>query len=44
VRKLLPDILLAKLPSAQADFEARSARVWGTYDVGAATTPVPDGY
>lgn len=42
VRKLLPDILLEKLPAAQAEFEARSARVWGTYTVGAATTSVPD--
>lgn len=44
VRKLLPDILLAKLPTAQAEFEARSKRVWGTYTVGAAMTSVPDGY
>jgi len=44
VRKLLPDILLARLPAAQAEFEARSARVWGTYTVGSATTPVPEGY
>lgn len=41
VRKILPSILLEKLPAAQAEFEARSARVWGTYTVGAATTPVP---
>ncbi len=41
VRKMLPDILAAKLPAAQAEFEARSARVWGTYAVGSATTPVP---
>lgn len=44
VRKLLPDILLAKLPAAQEKFEARSERVWGTYTVGSATTPVPTGY
>ncbi len=44
VRKLLPDILLAKLPDAQAEFEARSGRVWGTYTVGSATTPVPNEY
>ncbi|MEK7643039.1 MAG: hemerythrin domain-containing protein [Patescibacteria group bacterium] len=44
VRKMLPDILLAKLPAAQAEFEARSERVWGTYIVGSATTPVPKGY
>lgn len=44
VRKMLPEILVAKLPSAQADFEARSERVWGTYANGAATTPVPTEY
>jgi hypothetical protein len=44
VRKLLPDILLAKLPAAQTEFEERSERVWGTYRVGSATTPVPEGY
>lgn len=44
VRKLLPDILLAKLPAAQAEFEVRSQQVWGTYAVGAATTPVPTEY
>lgn len=44
VRKLLPDILLAKLPAAQEEFETRSKRVWGTYTVGAATTPIPEGY
>ena len=44
VRKLLPDILLAKLSVAQTEFEARSERVWGTYTVGSATTPVPEGY
>lgn len=44
VQKLLPEILLAKLPAAQAKFEARSARAWGTYRVGAATTPVPKEY
>lgn len=44
VKKILPQILLAKLPAAQADFEARSARVWGTYGVGSATTPVPTKY
>lgn len=44
VQKLLPDILLAKLSNARAEFEARSERVWGTYTVGAATTPVPNEY
>lgn len=44
VRKMLPDILLAKLPDAQTAFEARSERVWGSYTVGSATTPVPEGY
>ena len=44
VRKLLPEILLTKLPVAQTEFEARSERVWGTYTVGSATTSVPEGY
>jgi len=44
VRKMLPEILLAKLSAAQAEFEARSQRVWGTYTVGSATTPVPNEY
>lgn len=44
VKKLLPDILLAKLPAAQAEFEKRSERVWGTYTVGSATTPIPQDY
>ncbi len=44
VRKMLPDILLTKLPAAQAEFETRSERVWGTYNVGSATTPIPKEY
>ncbi len=44
VRRMLPDILLAKLPVAQTEFEVRSKRVWGAYAVGSATTPVPTEY
>lgn len=44
VKKLLPEILLAKLPAAQAEFEERSKRVWGTYNVGSATTSIPTDY
>jgi hypothetical protein len=44
VQKMLPKIVLAKLTKAQAEFEARSERVWGTYAVGSATTPVPTEY
>lgn len=44
VRKILPDILLAKLPAAQTEFEARSKRVWGRYMVGSAITSVPSEY
>jgi iron-sulfur cluster repair protein YtfE (RIC family) len=43
VKKLLPEIVLAKLPAAQAEFEKRSERVWGTYTVGSVTTPIPEG-
>ena len=44
VRKLLPDILLTKLAAAQAEFEERSERAWGTYTVGSAMTSAPEGY
>lgn len=44
VKKLLPEILLAKLPTAQEAFEGRSKRVWETYVVGRVTTSVPEGY
>lgn len=44
VRKLLPEILLAKLPAAQDEFAKRSQSVWRTYAVGSATTPVPTEY
>ncbi len=44
VHKMLPEILLTKLPAARDEFEARSKRVWGTYSVGSATAPVPKEY
>lgn len=44
VENMLPEILLAKLPAARAEFEARSKRVWGVYTVGSATTPIPTNY
>lgn len=44
VEKLLPEILLAKLPAARAEFEERSTRVWGTFTVGSAMTSVPTDY
>ncbi len=44
VHKMLPEILLTKLPAAQAEFEARSKSVWGTYTVGSATTSIPKEY
>lgn len=44
LRKILPDSLNAKLPEALAAFEERSKKTWGTFHVGAATTPIPDGY
>ncbi len=44
VRKLLPEILLNKLSAAQQEFEIRSERVWGTYSVGSAITPIPTEY
>lgn len=42
VRKMLPEILLAKLPDAQKAFEERSAKTWGSYEVGSAVTPIPE--
>jgi hemerythrin superfamily protein len=44
VQKMLPDILLAKLPAAQMEFEERSEHVWGKYILGSATTSVPKVY
>jgi hypothetical protein len=44
VRKMLPGSVLAKLPTAEAEFEAHSAIVWETYSVGSATTPIPSDY
>lgn len=42
VSSLLPDILTSKLPAAQSDFEAKCKRTWGVYEVGSATTPIPE--
>ncbi|MBP9827851.1 hemerythrin domain-containing protein [Patescibacteria group bacterium] len=44
IYKILPAILVAKLPAARAAFEERSKRVWGEYTVGSATTPIPTEY
>jgi hypothetical protein len=43
VYAMLPAVLLAKLPSARAAFEARCERVWGTTYAGSSRTPIPDG-
>jgi hypothetical protein len=44
VEKMLPEILLTKLPAARAAFEERSKRTWETYVQGSATASIPDGY
>jgi hemerythrin-like domain-containing protein len=44
VVKMLPEILLAKIPATRVKFEEHSKEVWGTYSVGAATTPIPEVY
>lgn len=44
VQKMLPEVLVAKLPAAREAFEGRSQRVWGTYAIGSATTSVPTEY
>lgn len=44
VQKMLPAAVAAALPAAQQAFHERCTRVWGTFRVGAATTPIPDGY
>jgi hypothetical protein len=44
VNAMLPEALTAKLDAARAAFDERTKRVWGSVNVGAATTPIPDGY
>lgn len=44
VLQMLPGNVREKLPAAQAAFETRSQRVWGTYTSGSATTSVPMEY
>lgn len=44
VRRLLPEVLLSRLSSAQEEFETRSKKVWGEYEIGSAVTPLPSGY
>ncbi len=44
VKKMLPENLLSRLPKAQAAFNARCERVWGSVNTGASTTPIPEGY
>jgi hemerythrin-like domain-containing protein len=39
---MLPALLKTRLPAARAAFEARCQRVWGSFHVGAARTPIPD--
>jgi hemerythrin-like domain-containing protein len=44
VRGMLPENVRAKLPQAEQAFTERCAQTWGVFDVGKATTPIPDGY
>lgn len=44
VTRLLPQVLISKLPAAKEAFEERCKRVWGTYTVSESTTSVPEGY
>lgn len=44
LEKMLPAMLLEKLPAARADFEVRSKEVWGDYAVSSSTTSVPERY
>lgn len=44
VKKMLPEILIVKLPAAQKAFDEKSRRVWGEITIGLATTSIPDGY
>jgi hypothetical protein len=41
---MLPAALTEKIPAARAKFEEHSKKVWGAYNVGSATTPVPTDY
>jgi hypothetical protein len=38
---MLPEILLTRLPGAQAAFKARCDRTWGPLAIGASRTPIP---
>ncbi|MGE0868572.1 MAG: hemerythrin domain-containing protein [Kofleriaceae bacterium] len=42
VHAMLPAALRSKLPSAQAEFEARCERVWGAYTRTSSETSIPD--
>jgi len=44
VHAMLPPAVATALPAAQQAFADRCTRTWGTYHVGAAVTPVPEGY
>jgi len=41
MKKMLPEALIARLPAAQAAFDERCERVWGSAKVGRSTTSVP---
>ena len=44
LEKMLPAMLLERLPAARADFELRSKEVWGDYELSSSTTSVPEKY
>jgi hypothetical protein len=43
VYAILPESLVSRLPAAQAEFEARCIRVWGSAEAGTSRTPIPNG-
>lgn len=44
LKKILPPLLVEKLPAARAEFELHSKDVWGAYETSSSLTPVPDRY
>jgi hemerythrin-like domain-containing protein len=44
LNEMLPPNMVSKLPDALKAFDERSKKTWGMFTVGAATTPIPDGY
>jgi hemerythrin-like domain-containing protein len=42
VHRMLPEILMSRLPAARVAFNERCERVWGSFEVGATRTSLPE--